>query len=147
VVEFDQQKRNRRRPTLELVTTKAGEEEEPVPKKAKPTPAASTVVLFSHCKVECGIPVNYEEFENAFKFHPKAEPPLRSPLENFQPVSPKHVRSRHKVSAAIRDSNLFQRMKAANPSCSQPVKPAPLPGILTEPYIPPASRSFIKEEK
>lgn len=83
MVEFNQDKQNRRRPTLDLLTTKAGEEEEHIPKKAKPTPEASAVVLCSRCKVQCGIPVSYEEFKNSFKFHPKANPALRSPPENF----------------------------------------------------------------
>src|SRR5450756_780339 len=68
-----------KRQTLELTTSKPEEKEEPIPKKVKPTPEASTVVLCSRCKVECGIPVSYEEFENSFKFHPKADPASRSP--------------------------------------------------------------------
>src|SRR5450756_2670502 len=47
-----------KRQTLELTTSKPEEKEEPIPKKAKPTPEASTVVLCSRCKVECGIPVS-----------------------------------------------------------------------------------------
>lgn len=157
-MEVDQQKQNRRRPTLELVTTKAEGEIEPVGKKAKPTPVASTVVLCSHCKVECGIPVSYEEFENSFKFHPKSDPALRSPPENFQPVSPKQVRSQQEVSAIVRDSNLFQRIRAADAARSEPVtapilsrsvpvkkQQQPQPDILSKPYIPLAPRSFIKE--
>lgn len=97
MVEFSQERKNKRRPTLELATTKTGEDEEPVPKKAKPTPEGSTVVLCSRCKVECGILVSYEEFENSFEFHPRSEPALRSPLENFQLASRKHVRSQQEV--------------------------------------------------
>lgn len=47
MVEFSQEKRNRRRLTLELLPTKAEEEEEPTPKKAKPTLEASRVVSCS----------------------------------------------------------------------------------------------------
>lgn len=142
--------------TLDLVTTKAEEEAEPVTKKAKPTPAASTVVLCLQCKVEYGIPVSYEEFENSFKFHPKSDPALRSPPENFQPASPKQVRSQVEVSAVVKDSNLFQRMRAANAVQSEPAhtpilsRNRPLeaqPDILSKLYIPPAPRSFIKEDK
>lgn len=45
MVEVSQEKKSKRRPTVELVTRKSREEEEPIPKKAKPTPEASAVVL------------------------------------------------------------------------------------------------------
>lgn len=144
MVELYRDKRNRRKPTLELLASKPKEKEEPVLKKAKPTPEASTVVLCSRCKVECGIPVSYAEFEDSFKFHPKSAPVMRSPPEHFQPASPKHVRSQQEVSAKMKDSNLFARMNAMNTFRSEPVPP---PAILSKLYIPPASSSFIKEEK
>lgn len=93
MVDFSPEKRNRRRPTLGLLLTKAGEEEELTLKKAKSTPKASAIVLCSKCMVECEILVSYDELENSFKFHPKANPVLRSPRENFQLASHKHIRS------------------------------------------------------
>lgn len=86
--------------------------------------------------MKCEIPVNYKEFENSFKFHLKTNPVLHSPPKNFQPASPQHVRNQHEVSAAVRDSNLFQRMKAVNTLNKEPVKPTPQLGVWSEPYIP-----------
>lgn len=108
---------------------------------------ASTVVLCSRCKVECEILVSYEEFESSFKFHPKSDPAVRSPPKKFQPASPKHVHSQQEVFAAIRDSNLFQRMKAVNTFRSEPMELVPQLDVLSKLFIPPAPRSFIKEEK
>lgn len=93
MVELNLGKTNWRKPTLELLMTKLEETKGPIPKKAKPAPEASTVVLCSRCKVEYGIPMSYVEFEDSFKFHPKSAPVARSPLENFQPASPKYMHS------------------------------------------------------
>lgn len=79
MVEVSHNKKNRRKPTLELLTSRPEEKDEPTPKKAKPSLEASTMVLCSQCKVDCGIPVSYAEFEDSFKFHPKSDPALRSP--------------------------------------------------------------------
>lgn len=51
------------------------------------------------------------------------------------------------MSAKIKDSNLFKQMKAVDTFRREPRKPSPQPAILSEPYIPPAPKSFIKEEK
>ena len=67
-------------------------------KITKPIPEASAVVLCSRCKVECGVPVSYEEFEETVATPAKLISDLRSPPENFQPASPKHVRSQQEVS-------------------------------------------------
>jgi hypothetical protein len=80
--------------------------------RTKPTLEASAAVLCSRCKVECGVPVSYEEFEKTLATPAKPFSELRSPPENFQPSSPKHIRSQLEVTKKIWESNLFARMKA-----------------------------------
>ena len=72
---------------------------------------------------------------------------LRSPLENFQPASPKHVHSQQKGSEKTKDSNLFARMKTVERFRKEPEKSVQQQTVLSKPYVPPAPRVVIKENK
>lgn len=91
-------------------------------KRTKPTSEATTVVLFSRCKVECGIPVNYEEFEKTLTTPAKPISELRSPPKNFQPSSPKRVCSQQEIADKTKYSNLFVRLKAIERFRKEPKK-------------------------
>lgn len=111
----------------------------------EPIPEVSAAVLCSRCKVECGVPVSYEEFEKTLATLAKPFSELCSPPENFQLASAKRVCSQQEVTKKI-ESNFFARMRAIERFRKEPGKSVQQQASLTKPYIPPASRTVIKED-
>ncbi|KAL6210237.1 hypothetical protein ACLB2K_015470 [Fragaria x ananassa] len=111
--------------------------------KHEAIPEASKVVLCSRCKVECGIPVSYDEFETPVKAveandnHP--------PPDHYQPASPTGPLKQAEVGFKFHGSNLYKRNAKAGTSEVEPI-PEGQNDILTKPYIPPASRNIIKDD-
>jgi hypothetical protein len=116
-------------------------------KITEPIPEASAIVLCSHGKVECRVPVSSEESEKTITIPATPFSELRSPPENFQPSSPKQVRSQQEVTKKIKESNLFARMKAVERFRKEPKKLVQQQASLPKLYIPSAPRVVIKEDK
>ncbi|KAL6209266.1 hypothetical protein ACLB2K_020208 [Fragaria x ananassa] len=95
------------------------------------------------CKVECGIPVSYNEFEIAVKAVEAKD--KCSPLDHYQPASPTKSLKQADVRFRFRESNLYKGTAKAGTSTVGPI-PEVQKDILTKPYIPPASRNIIKDD-
>ncbi|KAL6175169.1 hypothetical protein ACLB2K_051812 [Fragaria x ananassa] len=104
---------------------------------------ASKILLCSGCKVECGIPISYNEFEIAVKAVEAKD--RHSPPDHYQLASPTEPLKQAEVGFRFRESNLYKSNAKAGTSTfgsTQEVQK----DILTKLYIPLASRNIIKDD-